>query len=323
MRKLQKLAALCLLFLRNIFRFGASVAWYQLLDSVAIAAAVPTNVYLKIRRRKHHAIKAYLERRYKTIFAFYNDEYQPPAQATEPRTIWQSWWQGANRMDELVKCCTLSVQKNSNGHRRVLVTSKNYENFVILPPHILAKAEKGTISPTQFSDILRMNLLNQHGGLWVDATIFLSSPLDDNIFEAPLFSCKNEQEGVFVSDYRWTGFCIGGEKGHVLFDFMCRMFYAYWSDHNTLIDYYLIDYLIALGYDRIPAIRQAIDAIDRNNASLYELVANINRPYSPELYARMCAETQIHKLSRKMTLNETTTSGEETFWRYLKQSYGL
>lgn len=323
MNKIKNIAAIGLLFVRNLFRFGAGIAWYQLLDRVSSPVVIPMSFWLKICRKKHHHIKQYLSRKYEKIFNFYNSEYIPHVPETKPRIIWQSWWQGADRMDDLVKCCTLSVKKNSNRHKIVLVTGENFEKYVDLPPHIIAKLGKGNITLTQFSDILRMSLLNQHGGLWVDATIFLSSPLDERIFRMPLFSCKDEKEGIFVSNYRWTGFCIGGEKGHILFDYMCRIFYAYWKDHDSLIDYFLIDYLIALGYERIPAIRQAIDAIDRNNASLYELVANINRPYSPELYARMCAETQIHKLSRKMILHDKTSSGEETFWSHLKKTYCL
>lgn len=43
--------------------------------------------------------------------------------------------------------------------------------------------EKGIITNTHFSDLLRIELLINHGGLWLDATTYLTGTLPNYISE--------------------------------------------------------------------------------------------------------------------------------------------
>jgi hypothetical protein len=42
---------------------------------------------------------------------------------------------------------------------------------------------------------------------------------------------------------------------------MNDFFATYMSKHDNLIDYFLIDYAISVGYDNIPAIKEMIDGV--------------------------------------------------------------
>ena len=89
--------------------------------------------------------------------------------------IWIFWWQGYDTAPLLVKKCIDSIIKNAGNHPVILITKENWKNYADIPDYIIEKVEKGIITLTHFSDILRMSLVSEHGGLWLDATIFVSS----------------------------------------------------------------------------------------------------------------------------------------------------
>ena len=80
--------------------------------------------------------------------------------------IWQCWFQGKEKAPALVKTCLQSVEKFKRDKQKVvIITAKNYTDYVSLPSFIIEKWEKGIISHAQLSDILRINLLAKYGGL--------------------------------------------------------------------------------------------------------------------------------------------------------------
>ncbi|MBQ9553448.1 hypothetical protein IJU97_00315 [bacterium] len=56
-----------------------------------------------------------------------------------------------------------------------MLDKDNYEKYVTLPAFIIKKVYEHKISITHLSDIIRMALLKQYGGIWVDATMFINS----------------------------------------------------------------------------------------------------------------------------------------------------
>ena len=57
-----------------------------------------------------------------------------------------------------------------------ILTEENYRDYVTFPPFIQQKIDSGVISKTHMSDLLRLELLIRHGGLWLDATVLCTSP---------------------------------------------------------------------------------------------------------------------------------------------------
>ena len=86
-----------------------------------------------------------------------------------PNIIWVFWWQGLYDMPPVIQECYKSVIRNANGRDVILLTEDNYKDYVQLPFHILDKFNNRIISYTHFSDILRVVLLKEYGGLWIDA----------------------------------------------------------------------------------------------------------------------------------------------------------
>ncbi|WP_241627798.1 capsular polysaccharide synthesis protein, partial [Rosenbergiella epipactidis] len=98
--------------------------------------------------------------------------------------VWSVWLQGENEAPDLVKRCFDSIRKNHLQELKV-IDLENLNQYLIINPKILDKYKSGIISNTSFSEIIRLELLSNYGGLWVDSTIFCYKPMP-NLFESNL-----------------------------------------------------------------------------------------------------------------------------------------
>lgn len=195
------------------------------------------------------------------------------------------------------KCYQLAAQHAPEEHPVVLLTENNYTEYVTIPSYIIDKVKAKTITLTHFSDILRVSLLARHGGLWMDATLYTAGELPQRIFDQPFFSVRVPDDGEYVSRCLWTGFFMGGVKGHPLFLFMRQFFFDYWKSHNELIDYFLIDLGIVMAYDNIPRIRQSIDAGVWYTDKLFYPERNLTKPFNRTWYDELTSEWLYFKMT--------------------------
>lgn len=80
------------------------------------------------------------------------------------------------------------------------------------------------------------------------------------------------------------------------------MFVEYWHNSDKLVDYFLVDAVLRLGYDEIPAVRMAIDDVClNNNGCTHELYRNINSRFDENLWNALNSGSScnVFKLSYK------------------------
>ncbi len=242
--------------------------------------------------------------------------------------IWCCWWQGEENMPELVKMCYTRLKQviPEDKAELHLITLENYKEFVNIPNHILEKFEKGIVTMTTMSDVLRFHLLCDYGGYWLDATVFFTGDIPDEYF-SDKFYCQrmtsSKQAKREACKCNWCGFSMAGNKGNIIFKYMKDAFAKWWRDYDTIIDYVLIDYLLMAGYKYIPEIREIINHVPNNNEDIFEMYQYLNSPYSDEMYQQLTKRNIMHKLTYKMTLETKTKDGEMTLYGYLmKDVYG-
>lgn len=310
-------------FFDSVRPFGFKVALYKAICRIT-DRIIKTPIGEFFSKRRHQAILQCLNKKFaKEIEAIVADiANNRPEKAPQP-TIWQSWWQGEDSMCELTRMCTNSIKKHSGGYRVLLITKENYQEYVSIPSHIIEKLNRNVINKVEFSDILRVHLLCQNGGLWLDATVLLTKDLTADQVEASYYTFKNACADLRnVTEYRWAIFCLGGNKNHPLFSFMSKMYDAYWEKEDRSIDYFLVDYLVALAYEHIPAVRSEIDAFPHNNPMLHQMVDCLSSTYSDELMEALTKETSIFKLSRHKMFPKRNVCGEKTLYDYILSTYG-
>lgn len=295
--------------------FGIVLAWYYL-------------VYPRLGGKKaviarHCAIKQYLYKNYGEIVGRYRDAVDNGSDRLRGDVIWFCWLQGEENMPEMVRCCYEAVRINASGREVRLVTSDNYSSFVTVPDFIMKKLEQGKLSRTHFADYLRVLLLSQYGGLWIDATVFTTGKIDEDM-RYSFYSVKMPPESIhYVSEYRWAVWLLGcsSEPGRRLFLCVEELFRAYIAEHDTFIDFFLFDYFIAMICDRLPQMRAIIDEVPLNNTGCYKLFHCMNDAYTDERWKEITDGTVFHKCSWKQDCSRLTASGQRTFYDYLMNKH--
>jgi hypothetical protein len=233
--------------------------------------------------------------------------------------IWICWWQGMEQMPDVVRACYNSIIKHAQGHPIRIITKDNFREFVSIPAHIMEKFNSGIISITHLSDILRFSLLYEHGGIWLDATMFAMR--DFTVAGKPFFTLRGSYKTDTPSKARWTGFCIGGVKHNMFFLYMKEIFNLYWKTHDEMIDYLLIDYIIAMAYDSIPQIKSMLEGVPGSeDANINFIQDNYNKEFSAEVLKTLCSQCPFQKLTIKKPCTIYTPDKKLTFYGHIVQN---
>jgi hypothetical protein len=285
---------------------------------------------------RHKVIKKYIKKRYyKIINSFKEKENIIDPSFADIYPIWFLWWQGKDQMPPIVQTCYQTLIKYSNNHIVYLVTKDNFREFVSIPDYILKKVNKKNISLTHLSDVLRICLLYEHGGLWIDASVLLIGPLPplplicahlgfwtpkDNCVVLNSFSSSGNW---IIREDKWVTFCLYLSKKNVLAGFVRSLFFEYTKREKKFIDYFLFDYFISLCYDTIPNIRVMIDSVPKNNQRIHDIQhqLKLNYEYNKTLFDEICSDTFFHKLNWKNDLKEYTKNGKLTNYGYIINNF--
>lgn len=213
--------------------------------------------------------------------------------------IWVFWWTGEDSASEIVKACIKSIRRNANGHSVNFIDKYNIGKYVQFPAHIDEKHERGIIGHAAFADILRVTLLAQYGGVWIDATCFISQPLPDLLFRDTFFTAKSvDNNAYYFSRSRWVGYFLAGNRHFALFSFVRDMLFEYWKETDEIVAYLLLDYIIDIAYHNFPEVQSVMDTLPNNNLARGQLMNRINEPYSAELFSELeNGSTFLSKLS--------------------------
>ena len=115
----------------------------------------------KFRERIFDLNLNYLNKHYGSCFVNQEKEEHIP----ENFNIYVFWWQGINESTpELVKTCIHLAQVNNPNNKVIILTKDNFKDYSDIPDYILEKLDKGIITITHFSDILRASVLSKTGG---------------------------------------------------------------------------------------------------------------------------------------------------------------
>ena len=316
--------------------YGFSVAFSSLIFPFCHLFG-PLKPYIAMH--KHRAILIYLRNRYAGLLNNYLKNSESMHSTIEYNsTIWVCWWDGEGTMPPLVKSCYNSIIKHSSNHPVMLITKENYKNYISIPEYIIEKVSLGIMSLTHFSNILRVNLLYDYGGIWMDITILALKDISLEGFS--FFTLKalaktasvtlNTFEGISSTHpfhicketpvSRWSGFLLGGTKSSPFFSYLRDILYAYWKDHNDQIDYLLFDYTIALGYDNIPSMKKLIDNVPCSKIDKYLLERNLNKEFSKEDFRKYSLET-FNKLTWKKKFITHTLAGKLTVYGHILETF--
>lgn len=250
--------------------------------------------------------------------------------------IWVMWWEGEEEMPPIIRMNYESLKRNANGHKINLITNGNYLNWVELPDYINLKFERKLINLTHLSDFIRVALLSKYGGLWLDATIYVTAPLPEkmNVF---YWSTKwvlkpNEKNTYPLWKALWEissipkltiTQCMGiwySCPHNPIFDCLKDFWMEYWKNDNSTPYYWTTEvFLNGVMYDQIPAVKNMIDEVAESNPQVFKMRHHVNRDYNEQLLRELTGDTQFFYLSWKETYHELSPlTGNKTLYGFLK-----
>ncbi|MDR0967919.1 MAG: capsular polysaccharide synthesis protein [Rickettsiales bacterium] len=150
--------------------------------------------------------------------------------------IFSIWQQGVENAPPIVRACFDSMQRNCNQELLVL-TDKTLSDYIDLPGVIMDKRKQGKIGNAHFSDICRVELLYNYGGIWMDGTNFATGPVPTDIMNLDFFVYMADDSG---SRYSFIQNCfIRARKNSYLLAAWREMILEFWKNEPREFDYFM------------------------------------------------------------------------------------
>lgn len=291
--------------------FSTQIANNMLLEKIAARLSrynFLNGLVVFIYSKKHKDILDFLKKDFDIFLSTYSYDFEK-SNEQNGKKIFSLWLQGYENAPEIVQKSIQTQKEYAErfGYEYILLDKSNLETFVKIPENIARKFEDGKIDAIKYSDIIRTFLLFKYGGIWFDATIYIKtdsklSYLDDEFYT--IRAKGDETYPKYVADGRWALFCIAGYRNGIVFDFLRKFQVEYFSKYDLPINYFLIDYLMELGYEYNPIIRKQVDKVITNNQDLYFLVNNFSNMYRDEDWEKVLETTNIFKCSYKIYVSD-------------------
>ena len=199
-----------------------------------------------------------------------------------------------------------------NSRNLILLDKNNLEDYFDFAPHLKKLFEAGSLTIQDLADILRTQLLAKHGGIWCDATVFIThndflSGLRNNFF----YSGSYTPNWLFTKG-KWTSFFIAAGRGNPLVSALSEAFTYYFQFHDHHFCYFQFDYTWLYLYSHFAWAKQLIDSVNQDNKNIFYLSYNWNKPYNETEYNKAMMENEIQKLNWKSNKVPELDSAEET-----------
>lgn len=178
------------------------------------------------------------------------------------KIIWQYWGQGFQdeNLPQIVSICKDSVDRNRGEYKVIRLDDASICDYLDLPNIVWEKLQNfPEFNRTFFSDLLRVALLKVYGGVWLDATIYLSGPLTEHLDQQAYFvyqrdpeeKYKRYWEGTYAYYWSWhpdfkvkmLSSIMFARKENEMFVVLLTLLLHYWYTEERIIDYFFFQIL--------------------------------------------------------------------------------
>lgn len=214
--------------------------------------------------------------------------------------IWVCWLQGVENAPSLVKVCIDSICKNAGSREVILLDRKNIKNYIELPQYVLKKYKKDIITAAQFSDILRSAILAKYGGTWIDATVYCTQPIAEDMLDSELFCFKSNllDKGMSIKASSWFISCRPGNEVMVK---VRDLLYEYWKREDRLIHYYLFHIFFSMATESSPDCRRIWSSMEfYSMVYVHQLQYLLNQKYNEQQWSTIKKTASLHKLNHRI-----------------------
>ena len=234
--------------------------------------------------------------------------------APESHIIWWMWLQGSAQAPPLVRKCLQSVRQfaEKNGFQVVELNATNLFDYVQLPEIIVKKWKSGQMLSAHFSDMCRIDLIANRGGIWIDSTVLLTGVLEEEILASDAFfyraSFLDESETKMSN---W--FLYARTAGNLFYQSLYQSMLNFWKSERYPCDYFVFHLIAALLIESGKFQKELDEMPYYTNTYPTLLQHELNKPFQEDKFRSIISKTPVHKLTYK-GLNEHI---EGTFLSFL------
>lgn len=172
------------------------------------------------------------------------------------------WFQGEENAPKIVKRC-IESQRLLSPLELVVLNESNIYDWISLPDYIVAKYRDGKIGRAHFADICRLELLYRYGGLWMDATDLIVSPVPDWIMNESFFVYMAGENILGAYSYIQNCF-IRAKKGDRLLKMWRDSVFEYWRREERVVDYVIHHLIFKVLVENNPLARQLFEGMPKH-----------------------------------------------------------
>lgn len=231
--------------------------------------------------------------------------------------VWVCWMQGMELAPALVQRCYRSLLENLPDKEIVLLTEENLSKYVQIPDFIMEKLHKGIITRTHFSDILRVELLIQNGGTWIDATVLCTGNVPIYMLEDEFFIFQKVKPGSDGSAINMSSWFMSAWSNQKFLLATRELLYAYWKKNDRMIDYFLLHLFMMIVKDYyLKEWQQKV--IPYPNSLPHVIQLMLFESFDQRRWDAALASTPFHKLTYKV--KDEDTKKECTVYKFIMES---
>lgn len=273
-----------------------------------------SNNKIQIIKKEQKDVAEYLKKNY--INPYLEDKlkkynFNPKKDLNTDKIIWQYWGQGINDKTPLVvQACLKSVDSFKGDYERIMLTDDTIPEYIDVPIFVKDKLENNKeFTLTFFSDLLRLALLSAYGGIWADATIFLSNNIEPEILNKDLFFFQRGERPINWKESFYFGWdddfkvkmlnsFIIAKKNNLLLNSCLDILLNYWEKEEHFIHYFLFQILFneLINMKEFKYLNCAIC----DDTKPHVLQWNMYKKYSKNLWNASIKDASIHKLTYKL-----------------------
>ena len=155
---------------------------------------------------------------------------------SEDSPIWVMTYDGMEKETTIINACINSIIENAGNHPVYLLDKNNYSKYIKLPPLILEKYHKKIFNSFHFCEIIKLGLLYEYGGYWIDSSYFLTIPISS--INSSLFTLKSKSSKCIykINKCLWNNNFLASSKKSFFSTYSFNAIINYWNKYNFLID---------------------------------------------------------------------------------------
>ena len=264
------------------------------------------------------------------------EQIKPKKTFNNEKIIWQFWGQGWDfeKLPDVVKISYKSVEKYKKDYEIIHLDMNNINDYLEIPAYILKKVENKKMGFAHFTDIIRLALLYNYGGVWIDATILLTDYLPQEYFEMDYFmfqrddNLENKKDWEDYDDFyfswnnemkvRVLNSIIFAKKNNEIIKTLLDMLLIFWEHNDLVPNYFFFQVLYTELIENYYKKKQCKIVSD---TLTHELIRVWFDKFSQEKLDEITKRNNVHKLTYKIDSGKRDTKG--TFLNYFKKMYDI